>query len=251
MEIFLSVIIPAYNEEKIIINTLRTVRDYLTLQDYSWEVIVVDDGSLDQTVPLVKKFAQENEGFSLIKSTHKGKAVAVRKGILAGRGNYILFSDADLSTPIEEVRRLLVWLEDHSFQVAIASREGVGARRQGEPWYRHLMGRVFNKLVKSLVVSKFEDTQCGFKVFTRQAARDIFSRLRLYTEDSPQLFSPRVSAFDVEVLFLASRLGYKVKEVPVSWKYIPTSRVRVWDDSLVMLLEVLKIKWWSWRGKYN
>lgn len=251
MSIFLSVVVPAYNEEENISNTLEKIYSFLTSQDYSWEIIVVDDGSLDRTVPLIREFQQDHSNLSLICSTHKGKASAVLQGLHSSTGDYVLFTDADLSTSIDQLRRLLIWVTDHSYQIVIASREGIGAKREGEPWYRHIMGRFFNLWVRVFLHIPFNDTQCGFKLFTRKAVISILPKLKLYSLSSKQIKTARVTAFDTEILFLATKLNLPVKELSVPWKYIKTTRVNCWRDSLLMAKEILKIRWWDLTGKYN
>lgn len=185
----------------------------------------------------------------VVANDHRGKAFAVRAGMLAATGAVVFFSDADLSTPLEESRRLLRAL-DAGAQVAIGSREGTGARRENEPFYRHLMGRLFNFLVQLLLVPGVRDTQCGFKMFRGEAARAIFGRLRRYGPDAPIVQGPMVTAFDVEVLFLARKLGLKVAEVPVQWRHEPGSKVRPVLDALRMGRDIGLVKWNDVRGRY-
>lgn len=251
MKLYLSIIIPTYNESANIRQSLARVFEFLDTKDYSFEVILVDDGSVDKTVGIVHEFFGERSEFKLIKNPHKGKGFAVRTGILAAKGEYVLFSDADLATPIEELDRLLMWLRDHEFEVAIASREGFGAKRVDEPYYRHIMGRGFNFLVQLLVLPGIEDSQCGFKMFTREAAQEIFSRLHIYGERVQKINRAYLGAFDVEVLFLARKLGYKVKEVPVTWRYVKTPRLDPLCDSLRMFWDVVRVRVNDLRGVYH
>lgn len=252
----LSIIIPAYNEGKNIRRNLAQVIEFLTSQEWEFEVLVVDDGSTDQTAELVEQTFGDHaerggdQRIRLLKRPHLGKGPAICYGVSQAQGEYILFADADLATPIEEVRRFLVWITEHGFDVVIASREGLGAQREGEPFYRHLMGRVFNFLIRLIVLPGIRDTQCGFKLFSRQAARDIFGRLKIYTTESRPLSEPYVGALDVEALFLARRLGYKIKTVPVNWKFVETTRLHPLRDSLKMLRDVLRIRWNALRGEY-
>ena len=209
----------------------------------------MDDGSRDATLTIMKEFQGSRADVQVVANAHRGKAFAVRSGMLAARGEVVLFSDADLSTPLEESARLLRALE-RGAQVAIGSREGTGARRQEEPFYRHIMGRGFNFVVQLLLVPGVRDTQCGFKMFTRRAARGIFSRLRRYGPDAPIVTGPMVTAFDVEVLFLARKLGFKIAEVPVLWKHEVGSKVRPVLDSLRMARDVLLVSWNEAKGVY-
>jgi hypothetical protein len=160
--------------------------------------------------------------------------------MLEARGDYLLFCDADLATPIEEFDCFVPWLEQ-GYQVVIGSREAAGALRQAEPFHRHLMGRVFNRIVQLLIVPGLEDTQCGFKCFRREAAQVIFRRVRLYGASAGAVKGSMVTAFDVEVLYLARLFGYRVREEPVRWQYVPGSKVRPVADTLRMLWDVGRV----------
>lgn len=248
---YLSVVIPAYNEENNLRQTLASIEDFLASVGWDYEVLIVDDGSRDRTVEVAEKYIEGKRPFRLLKNPHRGKAYAVKTGMLAAEGEYVLFSDADLATPIKEVRRLLLWLTDHDFDLAIASREGIGARREGEPFYRHLMGRVFNRLVQSLALRGIEDSQCGFKLFKREAAQKIFTRLYVYGGEGNEIKHAYTGAFDVEVLFLARKYGYRVKDVPVEWSFVKTPRVNALRDSVKMFRDVVMIRWADLRGRYG
>ena len=249
----ISIIIPTYNEEKRgIKKNLAVVVDFLETETYDYEVIVADDGSTDGTVAVAEEFARGKERVKILKLPHRGKGATVREGMLSARGRYILFSDADLATPIEELKRLLNWVENQGFDVAIASREGVGARRENEPWYRHFLGRGFNFLVKLIALRGIEDTQCGFKLFKAAAAKEILKRLKIYgQEETEELTKPYLGAFDVEILFLAQKLGYKIKEVPVTWHYAATQQLDPIKDSLRMARDVLMVRLNDLRGIYE
>lgn len=235
----LTIIIPAYNEEHRLPHSLQQVLSFAESQPYSVEVLVVDNNSADRTAEIVRTAAAEHPILTLLYQPVQGKGAAVRKGIPAGRGEYLFICDADLAMPIEEVTKFLPpALSD--YDVAIASREVPGAVRHDEPWYRHLMGRVFNLLVRSLAVPGIQDTQCGFKCFRRQAALDLFAA---QTIDG--------WAFDVELLHVARRRGYKIVEVPVNWYYGTNSRVSPLRDSWNMLREVLLIRRNSRKGLYD
>ena len=247
---FLSIVIPAYNEERRLPGSLEKVLAFLQTRDYPAEVIVVDDGSTDNTVDVVEGFMARYPFVSIIKNDHRGKGYAVRTGMLAAQGTYVLFSDADLATPIDEVDRLLTFLED-GYDIAIGSREGLGAQRIKEPGYRHLMGRVFNLLVRLVAVGGFQDTQCGFKCFRREVAQDLFQRVQLYGAEAGLAKGGMVTGFDVEVLFLALKRGYKVKEVPVRWHYGANTKVNPLLDSARMFMDVLRVRLNDWRGKYR
>ena len=236
---FLSIIIPAHNEERRLPRSLEKIVAFLEKQDYQAEVIVVDNGSRDNTSGVVEGFMARYPFISLIREERRGKGLAVKLGMLAARGEYLFLCDADLSMPIEEVAKFLPpQLED--YDVAIASREVEGARRYGEPPHRHLMGRVFNLIVRLLAVRGFQDTQCGFKCFRREVARDIFSRQTM-----------EGWGFDVEVLFIAQKRSYRIVEVPINWYYMANSRVRPIRDSIRMFREVLQVRINDWRGVYD
>jgi glycosyltransferase involved in cell wall biosynthesis len=247
---FLSIVIPAYNEERRLPESLGKVLAFLQTKDYPAEVIVVDDGSTDNTADVVEGFMTRYPFVSIIKNDHRGKGYAVRTGMLAAQGTYVLFSDADLATPIDEVDRLLPFLEG-GYDIAIGSREGLGAQRINEPGYRHLMGRVFNLLVRLVAVGGFQDTQCGFKCFCREVAQDLFQRVQLYGPEAGLAKGGMVTGFDVEVLFLALKRGYKVKEVPVQWHYGANTKVNPLLDSARMFMDVLRVRLNHWRGRYN
>ena len=246
-----SIIIPCYNEEQRIISTLNTIVSFMNSYNPSFEIIIVDDGSKDSSVQLIKNYISSRENIYLVENPHKGKGYAVRTGVLMSVGKYILMSDADLATPIDEIKRLLIWIEDNNYDIAIASREGLGASRSDEPFLRHLMGRVFNLLIKIIVGLFYKDTQCGFKLFKGEQAREMFNRLILFGDSSKIVKHPKVTAFDVEVLVIAKNDGLKVKEIPVAWTYVPTKRVSAIRDSLLMLLEISKIRINDLLGKYK
>lgn len=253
-EPYLSVVVPAYNEEKRLPGTLERICAYLGKQTYRSEVVVVDDGSEDATVRVAREVLERSAPaqtvWRVIENDHRGKGYTVRTGMLAARGQYILFTDADLATPIEEVEKLLAPLQA-GYQVAIGSREGVGALRLEEPWYRHFMGRVFNLLVRIVAGTHYEDTQCGFKAFQREAAHDLFNRLHIYGAQAKVIKGGAVTAFDVEVLFLAGKRGYRVKEVPVIWRYGENTKVNPLRDSVRMFRDIVRVRLNDWRGFYR
>ncbi|MGQ9555888.1 MAG: dolichyl-phosphate beta-glucosyltransferase [Anaerolineae bacterium] len=246
----LSLVIPVFNEERCIQANLQTVLTYLDTQPYSAELIAVDDGSHDRSADMITIVADTHPNVRLIRNEHRGKAYAVRTGVLAASGDYIVFTDADLATPIHQLDKLLAAL-DMGNEVAIGSREGYGARRLGEPWTRHFMGRVFNLAVRLLLMGQHKDTQCGFKGFTRQAAQDIFNSVRLYGPDAAILTAPAVTGFDVELLYLAHRKGYRVTEIPVEWHYGPGSKVNPLRDSWRNFKDVLRVRLYALRGFYG
>jgi glycosyltransferase involved in cell wall biosynthesis len=251
-EPYLSMVIPAYNEAARLPTTLRKVMSYLEGCDYSYEVLVVDDGSEDQTADIVEQTAQElgDPNLVVVRNPHRGKGYAVRTGVLQARGSFILYSDADLSAPIEEVEKLLPYLKG-KYDIAIGSREGKGAVRYDEPPYRHFMGRVFNTLVRAVALPQFNDTQCGFKAFRREAAHNLFRSLHLYGDKSGDVKGAMVTGFDVEVLYLALKWGYRVKEVPIRWYYSKGANVNPLKDSYRMLKDIIKVRLNNRRGLYR
>ena len=236
---FLSVIIPAYNEEGRIARTLETVVRYIQGQGYSWEVIVADDGSEDGTAALVESAAKESPGIRLLGLSHGGKGSAVKGGMLEAQGQYRFIADADLSMPIEYLERFLPpHLTD--CDVAIGSREAPGAQRFQEPLRRHLMGRAYNWMVRLLAVRGLSDTQCGFKCFSAQAAQVLFPLQR------SQGFG-----FDVEILFLAQKMGMRIVEVPIDWYYHGGSKINPLRDGFLMSKDILSVRWNDIKGRYS
>jgi dolichyl-phosphate beta-glucosyltransferase len=247
---FLSIVVPAYNEEQRLPDTLGQIMTYLDRQPYASEVIVADDGSEDATAALVQRMAERYPRLRLLALDHRGKGFAVRAGALAAQGEHVLLCDADLAVPIEEWERLHSALAS-GYAVAIGSREGLGARRLGEPWYRHLMGRVFNLIVRLVAVGGIQDTQCGFKALRQEVAQDLFRRVRIYGEDAPRVQGAAVTAYDVELLFLARKRGCRIAEVPVPWRYGTETKVNPIRDSWRNLRDVLMVRWYALRGKYQ
>lgn len=246
---FLSVVIPAYNEESRLLSTLQTVDSFLAAKPYSSEVIVADDGSTDRTGALAAGYNMSSAAYRVLALPHRGKASAVRAGVLASKGEVVMFTDADLSTPITYVDRLLEALEGIA-DIAIGSREGEGSQRVGEPFYRHAMGRVFNALVRLIAVPGIDDTQCGFKAFRAKVAHDLFSSARLHSGDR-HIAGPRVTGFDVEILFLARKRGYDIVEIPVEWTHVAGSKVAPLGDSVRMFADVLRVRYNALRGRYD
>jgi dolichyl-phosphate beta-glucosyltransferase len=247
---FLSVIIPSYNERK---NLKRGVLDevvhYLKKQNYSWEVILSDDGSSDGTAELLDSFAQKNAGVKVLHNVHAGKGPTVQSGMLAATGQWRLFTDFDQSTPLSEVEKLIKYGEQ-GFDIVIGSREIVGAKRDSEPWYRHLMGKGFNMLVQTLAVPGIQDTQCGFKLFSESATTSLFPQMRVYGRQKERQ-DAFTGAFDVELLFLARKKSLTIKEVPVHWHHHETDRVNPVKDSIRMLIDILKVRLADLQGKYS
>ncbi len=250
-ELFLSIVIPAYNEEKRIERSLEKIYHYLRSQPFPYEVIISDDGSTDSTREIVKRHQEDWLELELLENPHRGKAPAVISGMKHANGRYVLFTDVDLSVSIEEVGKMLVWLEDQGYDIAIASREGPGAVRMNEPYMRHIMGRIFNFIVQILVLPGINDTQCGFKLFRQLPADMIFQQVRLYSDTDSEITGAKVSGFDVEILFIARKLGYKIKEVPVTWVYKDNSKVHSLKDSYYNFMDVLRVKMNGIKGLYK
>lgn len=236
---FLSLIVPAYNEEQRLLASLRQIKEYLQCQPYSSEVIVVDDGSLDGTARVVESFMSEYSSLRLVRAAHGGKGHACKQGIFHSRGQWLFLCDADLSMPIAELSSFVGLFNQHA-PILIASRELPASQRHGEPWYRHLMGRVFNMLVQMLAVKGIQDTQCGFKCFRADVARDIFRVQRI-----------NGWGFDVEVLFVARKRGYAIIEVPINWYYRSHSKVHPVRDTIHMFREVWQVRWNDWHRYYE
>lgn len=248
-EIAVSLIIPAYNEASRIAATVAESVAALDALGRRWELLLVDDGSSDSTAAIAREIAATLPDVRVEALPHRGKASAVAHGLRLARGELVFFSDADLATPL---RYLAPFIEaaERGVDVVIASREGRDANRIGEPAYRHIMGRVFNWMVQLLLLRGIEDTQCGFKLFSRQAAGEILARRRLYL-DPGEVTGARVTAFDVELLVIADRLGYAIASIPVEWVYGPNSKVNPVRDSLQNGRDLLLIKWHDLRGHYR
>ena len=238
MSPYLSVIIPTYNEERRIGETLKKITAYLSRQNYSHQIIVVDDASSDKTVKIIEDF---REKIVLLRNKRrKGKGYSVRQGVLSATGDFVLFSDADLSTPIEELEKLLFWLEK-GYHLALGSRRLPDSEISiPQPFLRRLMGKIFNLLVRIFVVRGFCDTQCGFKCFEKKTANFLFGRQRLSG-----------FCFDVEILYLAKKFKKRVKEVPVRWLNSPVSKIGPAKHSFLMLIDLFRIKLNDRRGVYD
>lgn len=247
-KIYLSVVIPAYNEEtNIRLGSLDKVSRYLEMQTYTWEVIIVDDGSTDASPKLLDAFCKSNKGFRVLHNPHSGKAGSVIRGVKEANGDIILFSDLDQATPMTEAEKILPNFRK-GFDVVIGSRN---SRREGAPLSRIIMARGF-MLLRGLFLGLrgITDTQCGFKAFTRDAIHAIIKKLYVYGNPR-EVHGPMVTAgFDIEVLFLAKKMGYKISEVPVEWHYVETRRVNPVKDSLQGLRDMLVIRLNAMQGKY-
>jgi dolichyl-phosphate beta-glucosyltransferase len=236
-----SIVIPAYNESARLGATLERVLAYVHAQGWDAEVIVVNDGSRDNTAEIVKNFAEKDPALRLIENPgNRGKGYSVRNGMLHAQGKVVIFSDADLSSPIEEAPKLLQALESGA-DIAIGSRWlRAETQTQRQPLHRQLFGRIFNLLLRLTLGLHFADTQCGFKAFKRTAVDAIFPLQKIERW-----------GFDPEILFLARKLGFKVKEVPVAWGHSGDTRINPVIDGSKMFQEMLRVRWYSLTGKYD
>jgi len=236
---FLSIIIPAHNEAERLPPTLEKIDAFLKKQDYGAEVLVIENGSSDETLQIAQSFVERMPNLRVYHEEARGKGLAIKRGMLEADGDYRFLCDADLSMPIEQVNRFLPPAMEE-VDVAIGSREVAGAKRYNEPAYRHFVGRIFNAMVRWLVLPGLQDTQCGFKCFSAEVAEAVFP---LQTLDG--------MSFDAEVLFIARRMGYQIREVPIDWYFDPDSRVRLVQDSLRMGFDLLTIRWRALQGMYE
>ena len=235
----LTIVVPAYNEGKRLPATIPQIIHYVSQQSFGVEVIIVNNNSNDDTRAIADQFAADYDYIKVIDEICQGKGAAVKTGMMLGTGDYLFIADADLSMPINQVNKFLP-PESGNYDVAIGSREAPGAVRYDEPEYRHIMGRVFNLIVRWFAVPGFHDTQAGFKCFTQEAAHRVFPK---QTVDG--------WAFDVEVLFIAQKLNCKIIEVPIEWHYQPNSRINPLQSSYEMFAEVFKIRQKGKQGIYD
>lgn len=245
----ISIILPSYNEMRNVkAGVLKDVFSYLTKQKYSWELILTDDGSSDGTLQALQDFAKGKKQVRVLANPHRGKGPTVLSGLVESNGDWALFSDFDQATPLFELEKLLPYTKQ-GFDIVIGSRELAGAQRRKEPFHRHLMGKGFNFFVRMLTVQGIKDTQCGFKLFSREAIRRLVPKVVIYGDGSQK--GAYTGAFDVELLFLAHKIGMKVAEVPVHWKYVKTERVDPIRDSVRMLIDLFRIRITDLQGKYS
>lgn len=246
----LSVVIPSYNEmANLQKGILDKVQHYLEKKKLDYEVVIVDDGSDDGSLEFVEHFVEENDGFRLIKNKHLGKAGAVTTGVLQSLGDYILFTDMDQATPIEQLEKILPYF-DKGYDIVIGSRNNT---RKGAPLSRKFMsqGAIF---LRSILVGlpNIKDTQCGFKCFSKKAAFDVFNEVKKIHRGFKSIHGSSVTAgFDIELLYLATLHGYKIREVPVDWLYVESRRVSPIKDSIDGVMDLLKIKLNILKGVYK
>lgn len=248
MSTFLSIVFPSYNEMKNIKRgVLNEVLKFLQQYSKTWELILSDDGSTDGTKTVLKEFAKNDKRIKVLENPHRGKGPTVSAGMLAAQGEWRLYSDFDQSTPLKEIDTLIKYTDQ--YQVIFGSREIIGAQRQKEPFYRHAMGRVFNLVVQTFAVPGMLDTQCGFKLFSSEATEFLFPKLFIYSEKKGRR-GAFTGAFDVELLYLAKKYKYKIREVPIVWQHYATNRVNPIKDSFLMFLDIMRIKIADISGKY-
>ncbi|MBV6396236.1 MAG: Undecaprenyl-phosphate 4-deoxy-4-formamido-L-arabinose transferase [Anaerolineales bacterium] len=235
---FLSIVIPAHNEATRLPHTLEQALAFLKTQPYDSEILVVENGSADRTFDIAQEFARRHLALRALRETERGKGRAVQRGMLEARGQYRFMCDADLSMSIEQLPYFLP-PASHA-DIVIASREAKGAQRVDEPLYRHLGGRLINLGIRLLILPRLNDTQCGFKCFTAEAAEKIFPRQTL----------PGWS-FDIEVLYLARRFGFAIREIPIRWRFDAATKLSAVPDALRMLRDIFRIHANALRGKYD
>lgn len=242
-----SIVIPAYNEEyNLRTGVLDSVYDYLGGQKYTWEILFVDDGSTDKTLKIANEFASKHKNFYVMKEPHKGKAGTVTAGVLKARGDIILFTDTDQATPIDQLEKVLPKF-DKGFDVVIGSRSG----REGAPILRKIMAYGFSILRYLILRLPYKDTQCGFKAFKKEAARKIFGKLEIFGSKSSTTGASVFAGFDLEILYVARKLGYKIVEVPVDWHHKEGTKVNPIKDSIEGLHGLLMVRLNALRGKYK
>lgn len=244
---YLSVVVPAFNEEyNLRTGVLESVYDYLSRQKYSWEILFVDDGSTDNTAKLAEDFAQKHSNFFVLKEPHRGKAGTVTAGILKAKGEIILFTDADQATPIDQLEKILPKFKE-GFDVVIGSRHG----REGAPIIRKVMASGFSFLRLLILRLPFKDTQCGFKAFSLNSADEIFKRLEIFSLKNISEGASVTAGFDLEILYVARKLGYKVAEVSVDWHHKEGTKVDPIKDSIEGLRGLLMVRLNALQGKYR
>jgi glycosyltransferase involved in cell wall biosynthesis len=236
---FLSIIIPAHNEENRLPNTLEQVFSFLQTQSYTAEVLVVENGSQDRTLEIAQSYTTSHTNLIVLHDNRSGKGLAVRRGMLAAHGEYRFMFDADLSMPVPEINRFIPPALQN-FDIAIASREATGAIRYNEPGFRHWGGRGINLIIRFLALPGLYDTQCGFKCFRASIAEDL-CRYQTLTNWS----------FDIELLYIARLRSYKIIELPIPWHYKAETKVNPLKDALQMILDIFTIRRNARRGFYN
>lgn len=243
----ISIVIPSFNEE----NNIRTgslsgMVDYLRTQKYSWEIIVVDDGSSDKTAELAEKFAKNHKNIVVLREPHRGKGGTVIAGMLKATGDIVIFDDMDQATPIDQLERVLPKF-NQNFDVVIGSRAG----REGAPLVRKTMALGFSILRNLVLQLPYKDTQCGFKAFTKEASKEIFKRLQIFNNKQAQTGASVSAGFDLEILYVARKLKLKVAEIPVVWHHKEGTKVNPIKDSWEGFRDLIKVRINAIQGRYN
>ena len=238
MKPFLSIIIPAHNEANRLPNSLEQVFTFLAKQSFTAEVIVVENGSSDETLNIAQSFSEQHPNLRVLQS-ERGKGAAVKRGMLEATGEFRFMCDADLSMPVDEIAKFIPPALNN-FDIAIASREAKGAVRYNEPRYRHLGGRAINFLIQLFILPGLNDTQCGFKCFSAKVVDDICNLQTL-----------NGWSFDIELLYIARRRKYRIQEIPIHWVHHPETKVSAVRDALRMIRDIFRIRANAWRGIYN
>ena len=236
---FLSIIIPAHNEENRLPRTLEEIFSFLEKQNYPSQVIVVENGSSDKTLEIANDFAKKHPSLTVIHEERSGKGSAIRRGALAAQGEYRFICDADLSMPIDDLPKFLPPAVEH-FDIAIGSREAPGSIRYNEPSYRHIGGRAINLVIRALILPGLNDTQCGFKCFRAETTIELFQKQTLTGW-----------SFDIELLYLARRKKLRIREIPIRWRFDPDSKVSALRDALRMIGDIFRIRLNQLRGVYD
>lgn len=245
-----SIVIPCYNEaENLRRGVLDEVNDFLQTQNFSWEVIISNDGSSDESAELVQEFIADKDGYIFLDNKHGGKPYAVWQGIKQARGKITLFTDMDQSTPLREIHKLLPYF-DKGYDVVIGSR---GVKREGAPFYRQVAAWAFLNMRRLFLLPGIKDTQCGFKALKTPVAKEVFPKLAVL-QDVEEASGWRVTAFDVELLYLVKKFGYKIKEVVVEWhdEDIAEGKNKNFiKESRTMLDQIISVKKNDWQGNYD
>jgi glycosyltransferase involved in cell wall biosynthesis len=247
MKHFLSVVISAYNEEKSLkAGVLGELAEYLRKVDYPWEVLIVDDGSQDKTAELIEGFAASHKGFRLLREPHRGKGGGVIAGMVKAKGDIVLFTDMDQATPITQLKKVLPKF-DAGYDIVIGSRSG----REGAPLIRKVMAYGFSALRFLVLRLPYKDTQCGFKAFNKKATTEIFKRMKIFSEKMRAQGASVTAGFDLEILYLARKLGLRVAEVPVEWHHKEGTKVNPLKDSWEGFRDLMRVRINALAGKYK
>jgi len=243
---YLSIVIPAYNESATFrLGALNPVVEYLKKQKYSWEIILVNDGSTDKTRELLQEFCRKSAGLRLVNIEHGGKSAAVTAGVLTASGRIVLFTDFDQSTPLNQVEKFLARHRDGA-DVVIGNR----AKTKKDTLVRKIRSWAFVTLVQIVALPGIMDTQCGFKSFTRNSAQKIFKNL-IISKSVGKITGGYMGAFDVEVLFLARKYGYRIDQVEVEWIKFVSDRLNIWREPLQMAIDTIRVRLYDILGKYH